>query len=102
MAARRALLAPAEATNEGSRRLRELLKKQSFGALARRLRCVGGTVRFWAREERKPNLVMRDRIEIVLGIPAAAWDEPPSADDYCELPPTGRRAPPPSTKPRPS
>ena len=75
----RALLAPCDATNEGTRRLRELLRRQTFGAISRRLKCNERSVRHWAREEAKPGLLLRARVEEVLGIPAAAWDQPARA-----------------------
>jgi len=82
VAERRALLLPREATNEGARRLRELLRKQTFGGLARRLRCDERSVRSWAREENRPSLVMRARIAEVLGILEDAWDAAPASDVY--------------------
>lgn len=82
MAQRRALLLPRDATNEGSRLLRELLRRKTFGAIARRLRCDERSVRSWAREEAKPGLVLRARAGELLEIADAAWDEPPSSDVY--------------------
>lgn len=79
MARRRALLLPSDATNEGARRLRELLRRHSFGWIARKLRCDEKSVRTWAREEGKPNLQMRARIAQELGLPEVAWDESPDA-----------------------
>jgi hypothetical protein len=88
---RRALLPPTEASSDGARRLRELLRKQSFGAIARRLRCDESAVRFYASEARKPNLVMRARIREVLEIPESSWDEAPVADPYATSEPPTRR-----------
>jgi DNA-binding transcriptional regulator YiaG len=78
MAHRRALLLPSEATTEASRRLREMLRRQSFAAIARRLHVDEGAVRSWAREESRPNLQSRATCEDVLGISPGAWDEAPS------------------------
>lgn len=87
----RASLSPAAATNDGSRRLRELLRQQSFGGLARRLRCDERAVRWWAREEFKPSRLMRARLLEVLAIPEDAWDLAPSSDPYASGPATRRR-----------
>lgn len=87
----RANLSPADATNEGSRQLREMIRKQTYGALARRLRCDERAVRWWASERFKPSLVMRSRLA-ELGIAETAWDAPRSADIYAAGdPPTRRR-----------
>jgi transcriptional regulator with XRE-family HTH domain len=75
MAAPRALLLPDEATSEGARLLRAILRRQTFGAIARRLGCDESLVRRWAREERRPSRVLRLRAADVLGIPGASWDE---------------------------
>src|SRR5688572_25601704 len=92
VARRRALLLPRDATNEGSRRLRELLRKHTYAALARRLRCDEGTVRRVARELGKPGLLLRARAYEVLGITEPSWDEAPSSDVYAgEEPETTRR-----------
>jgi len=88
----REILRPEEATNEGSRLLRVLLKKHTFGALAKRMRCDERSLRFWAREKWKPSLVLRARGEDVLGIRATAWDEAPSSDLYAGTDPSTRRA----------
>lgn len=89
----RELLRPTDATNEGARRLRELLRRRTFGALAKQLRCDERAVRMWAREEAKPSLLLRARVEDVLGIGANTWDEPPGSDVYTagRDPPTARR-----------
>lgn len=79
---RRALLLPQEATTEGVRLLRDLLRRHSFAALARRMRCDEGSVRAWAREESKPGLILRARGVDVLGISERAWDDPRSSDLY--------------------
>jgi hypothetical protein len=76
----RALLLPGEASTEGVRRLREILKRQTFGAVARRLSCEGlscdeSSVREWAREEKRPSRRYRLRAQEVLGIPGSSWDE---------------------------
>lgn len=93
MALRRRLLPPTEATTEGSRRLRHLLRRLTFAAVARRFRCDEGSVRRWAREEGKPSLQYRATGAVVFAIPEAAWDEPPLIDVYAtEAPPTARRA----------
>lgn len=76
---------PEKATNEGSRRLRVLLRKHPFAAIARRLRCDESTIRRMARENGKPSLHIRARARDVLGISESAWDEPcsaPSSDAY--------------------
>lgn len=91
MALRRALLLPRDATNEGARRLRELLRRHTYAWIAKRLRCDEKAVRSWAHEGSKPGLLLRARIADVLRIPEAAWDEPPSKDTYAgEDPPTTR------------
>lgn len=100
MASRRALLLPRDATNEGSRQLRELLLRQSFGGIARRLSCDESSVRRWAREIVKPDRIMRAKIEQRLGIRAHAWDEPLEADVYAGDDPRTSRIIVPSTKPR--
>lgn len=88
----RQLLLPSEATTEGSRLLREQLRKHTAASLARRLRCDEKSVRAWAREEVKPSLVMRTKLSTVLGIREEAWDEPPASDVYTgSEPATGRR-----------
>lgn len=71
----RALLLPGEASTDGVRRLREILRRQTFGAVAFRLRVDERSVRRWAREECRPSRLERDRAAEVLGIPHAAWDE---------------------------
>lgn len=83
----RAVLLPADATNEGSRLLRELLRRMSIGALAKKLTCDEKTVRMWAQEKGKPSLLMRVRIwerraALRVEIRERAWDDPPSADAY--------------------
>lgn len=93
MSRRRALLLPEDATNEGSRRLRKLLRRHSFAAIGRRLRCDERTVRRLAREEGKPSLLIRARGREVLGISELAWDEAPWSDIYAgSEPPTMRAA----------
>jgi hypothetical protein len=72
----RALLLPGEAGTEGVRRLREILRRQTFGAVAFRVRVDERSVRRWAREECRPSRLERDRAEEVLGIPGQSWDEP--------------------------
>lgn len=103
--ARRALLRPTDATNEGSRLLRILLLRQSFGALAKKLRCDESAVRNYAHERRKPDRMMRARAAepppAGLGIPDDAWDARPSSDLYASSEPeTSRVAPavPPTTR----
>lgn len=92
MARRRAKLSPKDAKSEGERRLRELLRRQTFGAIARVLRCDESAVRFYARGKRKPNGEMRVRVRAKLGIQESAWDEPPRDDAYeTTEPPTRRR-----------
>lgn len=89
---RRASFGAADATSEGSRQLRELLRKQTFGSLARRLRCDERSVRWWASERFKPSRLMRARMFEVVAIPEDAWDVPPSSDLYAgEDPATTRR-----------
>lgn len=91
MARRRSPLDPKATTNEGTRLLRELLTRTTFGAIARRLRCDEGTVRHYAREKHKPEGEMRGRMFDVLGIPFDSWDQPPSSDVYAVDPATTRR-----------
>jgi hypothetical protein len=93
VARRRSPLPPEEAKSEGSRLLREILRRQTFGAIARRCRCDEGAIRHYARDERKPNIVMRDRMVQQLGIAFESWDEPASKDLYAvgEDPATTRR-----------
>ena len=91
MALRRDLLDPKEATNDGSRLLRLLLKEHTAGAIARRMRCDERTIRMWAREESKPGLVLRARGRKVLDIDETAWDEPP--DTYVAGDPKTDRKP---------
>ncbi len=81
MVIRRALLAPHEATTEGSRRLRELLRRQTFDAVARTLGCDLRTVRLWALEKAKPSRLLRTRVDESLKIPGDAWDDPPSESE---------------------
>lgn len=112
MSSRRAPLSPADATNEGARRLRELARRQSFRAIAKKLGCNETAVRFWAQEKYKPSGRMRERINARLGPwdaspwstwPDDVWESAPCVDVYSsETPATERRAPMPSTKPRPS
>lgn len=71
----RAMLAPAEASTEGVRRLRDILRRQTFGAVARRCGVDERSVRRWAREECRPSRLERERAQEVLGIPYQAWDE---------------------------
>lgn len=71
----RALLLPSEATTEGVRILRELLRRQTSRAVARRVGVPHSTVLRWAREEFRPLLPQRARAVAALGIPEAAWDE---------------------------
>jgi hypothetical protein len=94
VARRRALLLPRDARTEGSRRIREELRRQTFAAIARRLRCDEGTVRRLATEAGRPSLVLRARAADILGIPEHAWDEPPFAADVYSSgePPTARPA----------
>ncbi len=91
MARRRSKLEAADATSEGSRQLRSLLVRQTFGAVARRLVCDEGAVRHYARETRKPSHEMRVRIFDVLAIPYDSWDEPPSSDLYAGADPSTTR-----------
>lgn len=80
----RDLLLPHAATNEGSRRLRLLLRRHSFGAIARFLRCDESSVRAWAKERAKPSLAMRGACERTAQINIAEWmwDDPPIDDIY--------------------
>lgn len=84
MAQRRDLLLPHAATNEGSRRLRLLLRRLSFGAIARYLRCDESAVRAWAKEKSKPSLTFRGAAERTpqIAIPEWTWDDPPIDDIY--------------------
>lgn len=93
MARRRALRLPEEATNEGSRQLRKILRRQGAGWIARRLLCDERTARRYADEAQKPSLQMRARAQDVFGIPERAWDEEPTPDAYEDgSPSTTRRA----------
>jgi hypothetical protein len=98
------LLRPTDATNEGSRLLRVLLVRQSFGAIAKRVGCDESAIRHYAHERRKPDRMLRARMHERLGIRDDAWDERPSADLYATSEPeTARAAPPlPPTTRRPS
>lgn len=82
MASRRDPLLPGEATSEGQRRLRVLLRRLTFGAIARVLRCDESTVRGWAKRPTRPHLTMRAAMERApqIGIPEWTWDEPPVVD----------------------
>jgi hypothetical protein len=71
----RALLLPADASTVGVRMLRELLLRQTFGAVARRLGCAVSDVRRWAREECRPSRLLRVKAADVLKIPGESWDE---------------------------
>lgn len=84
------MLDPKKATNEGARRLRELLRKHSAGSLAKRLRCDEKSVRNWARGV-KPSRVHRWRIHEVLGIVVEAWDSAPASDCYTGAEPATTR-----------
>lgn len=71
----RAVLLPADARTRGVRLLRELLRRQTFGAVARRVGVDERAVRKWASEECRPGRIARARMAEVLGIPETAWDE---------------------------
>lgn len=81
-------LRPSDATNEGSRRIRELLRRTSYGAIARKLRVDERAVRLWAREERVPNAIMRERWRDVYAWEPDIWDAPPARDSYVGSEPT--------------
>lgn len=70
----RKVLAVDEATNEGSRALRALLRRLTLGQLARMLKCTPSTVRKWAVEIRTPTAKWRERLLDELGIPLEAWE----------------------------
>lgn len=91
----RRILRPNEASNDGVRRLRELLRSKSAVTLARALACDPTAVRRWAREERAPGPEMRDAMEKYLGIPMTSWEAPPG------LAPDTMRTPPRSSSSRP-
>jgi hypothetical protein len=98
MARRRMQLDPRDATNDGSRRLREILRRRTFAAVALDLLCDEGAVRRWAHEKGKPCAILRTRAHehATIAIPFSAWDEPPSKDVYvgCDssrLPATEKR-----------
>jgi hypothetical protein len=55
------MLFPAAATTEGMRRLRVLIQRMTYGAIARKLRVDESAVRFWAGGERSPSRIMRTR-----------------------------------------
>lgn len=82
----RKLLRAIDASNEGVRRLRELLRTRSAATLARKLACDSTAIRRWAREDRMPTAEWREALERELGIPRGAWEEPLGAE-----PPTERR-----------
>ena len=70
----RKVLPVEEATNDGSRALRELLRRLTFGQLAKRLTCTPSTVRKWAKELRMPTAAWRERMFLLLDIPLGAWE----------------------------
>lgn len=84
MAARKVLRA-VDASNEGVRRLREILRSRSAAVVAKRLGCDSTAVRRWAREERTPTPEWRKVLDEVLGIPESSWETPLGAE-----PPTER------------
>lgn len=93
MARRRAALRPEDARTEGERRLRVLLRRKTFGEIARAWLVDESAVRFYARGRRRPVYEIRARARKKDGIPESSWDEPP-ADDVYEAtdPPTRKRA----------
>lgn len=97
---RRARLDPSQATTEGQRLLCELLRRNSFGALARKTRLDESAIRHYARGRRTPSFEIRPKLKETLGIPDESWDEPPKPDTYATEPETKRPELPP-TKPRP-
>ena len=107
MAKRRELLLPADAKTEGERLLRELLRKQPYAQLARRLRCTEAAVRHYARG-RVPDPRMRSRMQEVFGWKEDVWSMKPDLDVYAagDEPETRRdeklaARPPPTTRQRP-
>lgn len=73
------LLLPQDASTVGSRRLRELLQRQTFTAVALRVGVSHVTVRRWATELLRPSRQHRATMDRVLRIPPAEWDEPTHA-----------------------
>ena len=67
----------AEPSNEGVQQLREILTRQTFEAVARRVGVTREAVRKWAREEAMPNRRMRAVVEKSIGIKATCWEEAP-------------------------
>lgn len=72
-------LLPAEAPTEGSRRLRELLQRQTMSAVAKRVACNDKSVRAWAQGNYRPARAHRATMARVLQIPPGEWDEPARA-----------------------
>lgn len=66
-----------EPTSEGVQQLREILTRQTFGAVARRVGVTRWAVRQWAREEARPSRRQRERCAEMLGIPVDAWEQVP-------------------------
>lgn len=82
----RKLLRAIDASNEGVRRLREVLRSRSAAVVARLVGCDATAIRRWAREERTPTAEWRTVLHSELGIAESAWEEPVGAE-----PPTERR-----------
>lgn len=90
-----------DATTEGMRLLRIVLRRQTAARLAKRLACTDAAIRLWARGARTPGATMRDVLERELDIAAEAWELEPTVDAYDADPATGKKLAP-STKPRPA
>jgi ribosome-binding protein aMBF1 (putative translation factor) len=96
-------LNPLEAPNDGARRLRERLRRWRGQAwsnveIAKMLSLdpSGSGVARWANGDRRPDRIMREKLEEELEIPFSSWDEPN------ELEPSTTRREPPTTQPDPN
>lgn len=70
----RKVLPVEEATNDGSRALRVLLRRLTLGQLARQLKCAVSSVRKWALGARTPTAHWRAKMYEVLGVPLDSWE----------------------------
>jgi transcriptional regulator with XRE-family HTH domain len=69
-------LRPIDAPNDGSRRIRELLKRLTSGQIAQKLLCDISTVCRYAQGRRSPERAVRQRCDEIYGIPIGSWEEP--------------------------
>lgn len=90
---RRTALRSDEAKTEGSRRLRVLLRRLTYGAIARKLRVDERAVRLWARDERTPSTIMRERWREAYQWDESIWDAEPVKDSYAGSDPLTTRRP---------